>query len=332
MKPLLSRMIFRSIAFSLLLAIHASAASLSPAARATGSKPRRAGPEIIALPDGRRMAVHHFGDPNGAPVLFFHGWPSDSSMGLLLDSAARKNHLRVIAPDRPGIGHSDPQPRRTLADWPADVRALTAHYGIRKFAVLGVSGGSPYALATVSAMPGKVTAAAVVSGVPPLDDPRDADLLPAHYRNMLQSHNSHPATLRAAFRVGRPIISHLIPDAFIHLALLRLPAPDRATLADSRNFSIIIGGMRRSWASCSDGVHDDAVIYTRPWGFPLSQIRTRVDIWHGAADANFPPELARKFAARIPGARLHIVPAEGHYSLPVNHADLILATLARSAR
>ncbi len=331
MNHLLSRMIFRSTALSLLLVIHTHAAPPAPA-HSTGAVPRQTPPEIISLPGGRRMAVYQFGDPNGSPVLFFHGWPSDASMGRLLDSAARKNHLRVIAPDRPGIGRSDPQPGRTLADWPADVREIAAHYGLRKFAVLGVSGGGPYALATVSAMPGKITGAAIVCSVPPLDDVHDASVLPPMYRSLLQSHNAHPATLRAAFRAGRPLLSHVVPDAFIHLAMLRLPAPDRATLADSRNFSIIVGGMRRSWASCSDGVHDDAVIYTRPWGFSLSRIRTRVDIWHGEKDSNFPPDLARKLAARIPGARLHMVPGEGHYSLPVNHADEILANLARPSR
>ena len=325
-------MVFRSLALVILTVTIASAAERPAAPRSAAARPRVTEPEIIPLPDGRHMAVHHFGDPLGAPVLFFHGWPSDGSMALLLDSAARKNHLRVFAPDRPGIGRSDPQPHRTLADWPADVRALAAHYGLRKFAVLGVSGGGPYALATVRAMPGKITASAIVSGAPPLDDPRDAANLPAMYRNLLQSHSSHPGTLRVAFRAGRPLLSHLVPDAFIHLAMLRLPAPDRATLASSRNFSIILRGMRRSWASCSDGVHDDAVIYTRPWNFSPSQIRAPIEFWHGAMDTNFPPALARKLAASIPRARLHLLPGEGHYSLPVNHADAILALLARPAR
>jgi len=289
-------------------------------------------PEIVTLPDARRMAVHHFGDPHGAPVLFFHGWPSDASMGQLLDAAAWKYHLRVIAPDRPGIGHSDPQPNRTLMDWPADVRALAAHYGLRNFAVLGVSGGGPYALATARALPGKVTATTVVCGAPPLDDPHDAGTLPSMYRRLLQSQSSHPHTLRLAFRASRPLISHFVPDVFIHLAMLKLPAPDRATLADPHTFAIIFGGMRRSWAACSDGVYEDAVLYTRPWGFSPAQIRTPVEFWHGGMDSNFPPELARKLAASIPGAHLHVVPGEGHYSLPVNHADMILAALARHSR
>ena len=289
-------------------------------------------PEIITLPDARRMAVHHFGDPNGAPLLFFHGWPSDASMGLLLDEAARKHHFRVIAPDRPGIGRSDPQPNRTFAHWPGDVRTLAAHYGLGKFAVLGVSGGGPYALATAQAMPGKVTATAVVCGAPPLHDPGDTHGLLPMYRLLLRSHRSFPRLLRLAFRASRPLMRHLLPDGLWRLATRRLPAPDRATLADARNFAIIFGGMRRSWAACRDGVFDDAVLYTRPWNFAHAQIRTPVEFWHGEMDSNFPQELARKFAASIPGAQLNIVPGEGHYSLPVNHAETILASLARQAR
>lgn len=278
------------------------------------------------------MAVYHFGDPQGAPLFFFHGWPSEGSTGVLLDSASRKLHLHVFAPDRPGIGRSDPKPNRTLADWPADVRAIAAHYALRKFAVLGISGGGPYALATARAMPGSVTSTIIVSGVPPLDDPRDIETLPSGYRRLMRGQSSHPETMRAEFRALRPLLSHVVPNAFLYLATLNLPAPDRAAIADSRTAAAVFGGMRRSWASSSDGVYEDAVLYASPWNFSVAQIRTPVEFWHGAMDKNFPPELARKLAAKIPGARIHIVPGEGHYSLPVNYAETILAPLARKPR
>jgi pimeloyl-ACP methyl ester carboxylesterase len=123
-----------------------------------------------------------------------------------------------------------------------------------------------------------------------------------------------------------------VPDAIFRLALLRHPASDRATLADPRNFAIIFGGMRRSWASCRDGVHDDAILYAAPWSFDPAQIRTPVEFWHGEEDINFPPALARKLCERIPCAQIHVVPGEGHYSLPVNHTDAIVSALGRQAR
>lgn len=59
---------------------------------------------------------------------------------------------RVIAIDGPGSGLSDPQRGRRLIDWPHDVAALAA-LGLGRFAILGYSGGGPYALACAYAMP-----------------------------------------------------------------------------------------------------------------------------------------------------------------------------------
>ena len=284
--------------------------------------------DFIQLRDGRRMAVHHFGDPNGRPLLFFHGWPSDGSQAGLLDIAAKKNGFHVFAPDRPGIGCSEPLAARTVADWPADVRSLAAHYGLKKFAVLGVSGGGPYALATARALPTMITRAGVVCGAPPLDDPQDAhDLLPI-YKLLLGAHRSQPRLLRWAFRIGRPFLAYAVPDCFLRATIHKLPPPDREALADPHAFNVVFRGMRRSWLSCRDGVHDDAILYAGPWGFAPENIRARLDFWHGEEDANFPHHLAERLAARVPGAHFHLVKDEGHYSLPVRRADEILATLA----
>ncbi len=277
------------------------------------------------------MAVHHFGDPHGAPVLFFHGWPSDGSLAGLLDDAARKNHLRVFAPDRPGVGSSDAKPGRTLADWPADVRAIAKHYGLGKFAVLGISGGAPYALATAHAMPRQVSATAIVCGTPPLDDPRDVAMLHKDFRMLAKMHESHPWFLRFGFRMARTFMP-LVPDAVLRNSIRKQSAPDRAILADVRATAVITGSGRRSFRGTRDGVHDDALIYAAPWGFEPACIRGAVEFWHGSEDQIFPSTLTKKLSTRIPGAKLHVVAGEGHYSLPNNRADEILGALARTMR
>ena len=53
--------------------------------------------------------------------------------------------VRLISPDRPGMGLSTYQPGRRLVDWPADVAHLTEALGIERFAVMGWSAGGPYA-------------------------------------------------------------------------------------------------------------------------------------------------------------------------------------------
>lgn len=70
-----------------------------------------------------------------------------------------RSDLRVIAPDRPGFGLSTFDARRRITDWPADVKALAAHLGITRFAILGGSGGAPYALACARALPADMVSA-----------------------------------------------------------------------------------------------------------------------------------------------------------------------------
>lgn len=100
----------------------------------------------VILPDGRKLAYAEFGRPDGVPVLYFHGAPGSRLEPLLIgDDVLNQLGLRVIAPDRPGMGGSDFQRGRGFSDWPADVVALADALGLGRFAVLGNSGGGPYA-------------------------------------------------------------------------------------------------------------------------------------------------------------------------------------------
>ena len=67
------------------------------------------------LADGRVLAYLEIGDPSGAPVRYFLGFPGSRLEGRLAADAARRRGLRLLAPDRPGFGASTRQPRRTLA-------------------------------------------------------------------------------------------------------------------------------------------------------------------------------------------------------------------------
>ena len=68
----------------------------------------------IALPDGRTLAYCTFGDADGRPVFVFHGGVGSRGFGLLYEDAAAALGARVISPDRPGFGRSDPDPDRAI--------------------------------------------------------------------------------------------------------------------------------------------------------------------------------------------------------------------------
>src|SRR6059036_1757124 len=107
---------------------------------------------ILTLSSGRKIGYAEFGDPEGALMFFFHGWPGSRLQGAIVDAAGKKLGLRVIAPDRPGIGLSDFQPDRKLLDWPPAIAEMAEQLGGEKFYVLGLSGGGPYVAACAYAL------------------------------------------------------------------------------------------------------------------------------------------------------------------------------------
>ena len=72
----------------------------------------------VELPDGRVLAYENYGDPGGFPVLSFHGGLSSRLDAEHAHSAAVASGVRLVSPDRPGIGLSTFQPGRRLLDWP----------------------------------------------------------------------------------------------------------------------------------------------------------------------------------------------------------------------
>ncbi|HLB45042.1 MAG TPA: alpha/beta hydrolase, partial [Candidatus Limnocylindrales bacterium] len=115
--------------------------------------------QVLRLADRRRLGYSESGDPEGAPVLFFHGF---GTTRVICPPAqpAEELGIRLIAVDRPGIGLSDPKPGRNLLDWPADIAELADHLALDSFSIVGWSGGSPYALACGLAMADRVRAIA----------------------------------------------------------------------------------------------------------------------------------------------------------------------------
>ena len=113
---------------------------------------------FVHLPDKRRLAYAEYGDANGFPVLLFHGLPGSRLSWGLLPGNPFCPGLRIVAPDRPGYGRSDAMPRRTLLDWAEDVSNLADALEIQRFAIIGVSGGGPGALACAWKMPDRLTA------------------------------------------------------------------------------------------------------------------------------------------------------------------------------
>jgi pimeloyl-ACP methyl ester carboxylesterase len=276
---------------------------------------------------GVRLAIEESGDPHGMPVFFFHGWPASRLQGSGFSVEARALGVRIISPDRPGIGLSSFQAGRRLLDWPPLVAQMATLMGIDQFRILAISGGGPYALATAYVMPERVIAVSLVSGAPPLGPDVDKRALLAIYRWLLGAYRHRPAIVRWLFQKVRPI-AMLRPPAWTWPLLLRfVPKVDRAALRDPAMFEGCFGCYREAWRGDANGVISDAEVYAHDWGFLPEQVAVPVRLWHGKADRSFSWRLADELARRLPRCETRFVEGEGHYSLPIRHRMEILRDL-----
>ena len=84
----------------------------------------------LRLSDGRTLGYAQFGAPDGQPLFVFHGSPGSRLQVRAAHGPALARGIRIIAPDRPGLGLSTRLPGRRVADWPNDVRELADALGI----------------------------------------------------------------------------------------------------------------------------------------------------------------------------------------------------------
>src|SRR5260370_21256268 len=117
--------------------------------------------------DGSVIAVEVAGEQGATPVLFCHGLADSRLSAHLFTQAARELGLRVVAPDRPGAGGTDPRRLRRLADWAEDAALVLDALGVDSAALLGISAGGPFPAASAAPVPRRVPRLTPLSPLPP---------------------------------------------------------------------------------------------------------------------------------------------------------------------
>ncbi|TLS30832.1 hypothetical protein PpBr36_03532 [Pyricularia pennisetigena] len=104
---------------------------------------------------GRVISFSEVGDSEGSAVFCCVGMGLTRYITAFYDELALTLKLRLITPDRPGVGDSEPYQDGTATplSWPDDVYAICQALKITKFSILAHSAGAIYALATALRMP-----------------------------------------------------------------------------------------------------------------------------------------------------------------------------------
>jgi pimeloyl-ACP methyl ester carboxylesterase len=278
----------------------------------------------LVLRDGRMLGYAQYGQPDGEPILYFHGHPGSRLEASLAHEAAAASGFRVIALDRPGCGLSDFQPGRSITDWPADVEEATGALGINSFSVAGASGGGPYALACAWRLPGRVVRAAVISGVGPFHVPGITKGMRWQNRIFFPLAARWPALARVLMRsMRRHVISR--PERTLE-ALARAMSPADADIVRRPEVRpLLIADITEAFRQGAEGAAHDMVLLGRPWGFSLREIKQEVFLWQGETDTLVPAAMGRYQAEQIPRSHVTTVPGAGHLLMVDRMPDLMRA-------
>lgn len=280
----------------------------------------------VQLGDGRTLGYAEYGRPEGRPVFYFHGMPGSRLLGGQLVPAAEELNLRIVAPDRPGIGLSDFKPHRRLTDWPDDVVELADLLGVDRFAVVGTSGGGPYALACAWKIPERLRGVAVVSGVGPLDVPGAEEGMSPQMALARRLSRRAPWTIRPVMAL-LGTMSRRAPEAPMKQIEKSAPEPDRAVMANPDARELIRDGGAEAFRAGSRGVAHDMRLTGESWGFPLGEIPDKVDLWQGEEDTTVSLVTAKWLVAQIPNCRATFVPDAGHLWAVENMSVVLRALL-----
>jgi pimeloyl-ACP methyl ester carboxylesterase len=278
----------------------------------------------LKLKDGRTLGYATVGDPDGREVLYFHGGMSSRLDVEFADKQLVDLNVKIIAPDRPGIGLSDRQIGRKLSDWAADTRELLVDLNLRDIPLLGWSLGAPYALACAALLSDKLARVGTVGGIGPMDYQGSIESLGLLEDRILLS---WPVPLlHVLCPLG--IMFKYLPPKKMKTELLRAvkAGPDyeicqALSLEDATAFAY--EALRQGF----EGTLDDYLAMRKPWGFQVEDIKSDVFLWQGTNDNLCPRSAGEKLASRLPYGKLIMVENSGHFLLHKHLSDVLSVLL-----
>jgi pimeloyl-ACP methyl ester carboxylesterase len=274
----------------------------------------RSGGQAFSLRGGRVLGYEEYGARDGEPCFYFHGHPGSRLEPRLAGEAAGEAGLRLIALDRPGYGLSDFQPGRTILDWARDVEAVADQLGLDRFAVLGSSGGGPYALACARELPRRVTKAGLISGVGPCDAPGASAGMRWQNRVGFEWGARFPPLARLIMSsMGRQVRRR--PERVVDAIANAMAPVDAEIVRRPEVREVLAAAIAEAFRQGSRGAALDVVLLGRAWGFALEAVQPVVFLWQGERDVLVPPAMGHHLAAHLPSCHATFFPDAGHLLL-----------------
>ena len=282
----------------------------------------------IILSDGRVLGYAEYGDSLGFPMFYFHGGQESRRSSIFMDSTAKKLKIRLISPDRPGVGISTYQVNRQFLDWGNDILELADSLGLIKYSVFGLSGGAPHVLACIISDSSRIENASIISGATPYDyrGTLKGMWVPVKLIHWFASWKKDKQLRKFIQNDFDELVSK--PEKRIKQFQKYLPKPDKQLMTDHPDYAWeFINGSIESYRQGIDGVVQEWKLYVADWQMDLSKIYFPLALWYGENDKMAPYHRGNYYKNTLPNSTLKVISNEGHFSLIRNHLEEILMEL-----
>ena len=279
------------------------------------------GMEKIQLADGKKIAYHSYGPPNGPPVLMVH-ISTDPVLGERTQKAFQHANLRMISPLREEV-HYTGNLDKHIADYNKMAHELLKALGIGRYLVAGHGEGAIYAAHFAATYPNQATAVLSINMTPPAKELPD-NLIPAA-KSLFKVAHAYPVGTELATRVMRRFMNQ--SDAamryFIDLMASDHPA-DQRDLKDPVIREIFATNYRTSYADCALAAKLISLWYS-DWSKIADQVAAKMPLCfiQGELNESVLPQSTISYCREHPGVSGRIVPEAGHCLL-YTHTDEVI--------
>lgn len=287
----------------------------------------------MKLRDGRVLEFAEYGDLEGDPIFYFHGYIGSCNQAALSDEMGKEQGMRIIAPNRPGIGQSSPKRFTNMTEYADDIEQLATMLDIERFSIFGASAGGSFALACAYCLPKRVRLLGIASCMGPLSSMRNRNAMHWFRRNVLSCFANLPGVTELLLR-GIFIVSSLRPkwlykkmmltSSVMEIAEFRSEEMNHVFRQDYENIFLQKNGIR--------GLINEAHLYFH-WGFDIENFPKDIPVivWHGMDDPVIPWPVMRTITHSIASLSTILIPG-GHLSFFMQIEDVFVRMKSASEK
>lgn len=288
--------------------------------------------QLLQLPDGRVLGYTIYGPEQGRPVLYFHGTPSARLEPLVvliynvpLFLLLAQYNLRLIAVDRPGMGHSTYDEQRSFKSFAQDAKALLDHLEVAACPLLCWSGGGPYALSMAYYYPQVIRGLFIIAGFSRSFGEEEVFEQMGWNKVYFNTARRLPIALHGMLEV----VKHAKLNSPISQKLYDLATADYVYLKDVDKLKAFLDvTVREALQPGTDGAVQEAALYFAPYGFRLQQMETPVHFWWGTDDNTVTYIHAKSMERMLPHVFPHYKTNEGHVSIYIKYIHEVLEAIS----